>query len=76
VEAGSQAVQRERVINGGGVDSILQFRLERGGNKTKRKMKRRHQTHFGSIERKCDTTRWFDDVGRMRGDTMEGKKRR
>jgi hypothetical protein len=74
VEAGSQAVQQERVIDGGGVDSILQFRLERGGNKTKRK--RRHRTHFVSIERKCDTTRWFDDVGRMRGDTMEGKKRR
>jgi hypothetical protein len=40
-----------RVAGGGGVDSILWFRLKRGGNGTKhcQKMKRRQQAHLDSI---------------------------
>jgi hypothetical protein len=44
------------VSGSGGVDSMLQFRLERGddGMKHYRKMKRRHRAHLGSIGRKRD----------------------
>jgi hypothetical protein len=66
------------VIGGGGADSILQFRLERRGDGTKRcrKMKQRQRSHLGSMGRKRDMTRWHDDVGRTRGGTGEGKGRR
>jgi hypothetical protein len=59
VEGGSQPVPR-RVVGGGGADLMLLFRLEMGGDRTKRyrKMKR------------CD------DVGRRRGGTKERKVRR
>jgi hypothetical protein len=68
----------ERVACGGGVDSMLQFRLERGGDRTKRcwKMNRRQRARLGSIGRKCDTMRWCDDVDRSRDGTEERKGRR
>jgi hypothetical protein len=67
-----------RVACGGGADSMLQFQLERGGDRTKRcqKMKWRQRTHLGSMGRKRDMTRWCDNVGRRRDDTGEGKGRR
>jgi hypothetical protein len=48
-----------RVADGGGVNSILRFRLERGGDGTKScwKMKRRQRARFGSMRRKRDTAR-------------------
>jgi hypothetical protein len=64
------------VAGGGGVDSILRFWLERGGDGMKRKMKRMQGTHIGSIGRKCDMAQRWDDVGQMRGGTGEGKERR
>jgi hypothetical protein len=66
------------VADGGGGDSMLRFRLERGDNMTKyyRKMKRSQRARLGFIGRKHDMTRWRDDVGRRRGDTREGKGRR
>jgi hypothetical protein len=44
---------------GGGADSMLQFRLERGGDRMKhyRKMKRRQRARLDSIERNRDMTR-------------------
>jgi hypothetical protein len=52
-----------------GVNSMLQFRLERGGDGTKccRKMQQRQRAHLGSMRRKHDTGRWNDDVGWRRG---------
>jgi hypothetical protein len=54
-----------RVTYGDGVNSMFQFRLERGGDKTKRcqKMKRRQRAHLGSTGSKRDTVRQRDDVG-------------
>jgi hypothetical protein len=60
------------VARGGSVDSILQFRLERGGDGMKL-MKRRQQAHLGSTGRKHDTARRCGDVGQRRRGTMEGK---
>jgi hypothetical protein len=68
----------DRVACDGGANSMLQFRLERRGDGEKyyRKMKRRQQSHLVSMERKRDTVRRRDDVGRSRGGTEEGKVRR
>jgi hypothetical protein len=46
-----------RVACGDGVDSMLQFRLERGGDRIKRyqKMKRMQRSHLDSVGRKHDT---------------------
>jgi hypothetical protein len=67
-----------RVAYGGCADSILPFRLERGGDGTKRcqKIKRRQRTCLSSMGRKHDTVQWHDDVDRRRGSTGEGKGRR
>jgi hypothetical protein len=65
-----------RMAGGGGAESILQFWLERGGDRMKMKMKWRQRTHLDSIGRKCDMARWSDDISWMRGDTREGKERR
>jgi hypothetical protein len=65
-----------RVANGGGADSMLQFRLERGGDWIKhcQKMKwRRQRAHPGSMGKKHDMARWSGDVGQRRGGTREGK---
>jgi Zn-dependent M16 (insulinase) family peptidase len=64
--------------DGGGVDSMLQFRLKMRGDETKhyQKMKRKLRAHLGSMRRKCDTARRCGDVGRRRGRTIEGKGRR
>jgi hypothetical protein len=64
-----------RVAGGGGADLILRFQLERGGVRTNhcRMMKQRQQAHFSSMESKCDTTRWRDDIDQRRGGTREGK---
>jgi hypothetical protein len=61
-----------------GVDSMLQFLLERGSDMTKhyRNIKQRHRAHLGSMGRKRDTERRRDDVNRRRGGTREGKWRR
>jgi hypothetical protein len=66
------------VAGGSGSDSMLPFRLERGGDRMKRcrKMKRRRQTHLGSIRRKRDMAWWRGNVGWRRGGTEEGKGRR
>jgi hypothetical protein len=62
---------------GGGVNSILQFRLEKGDDATKhcQKMKRRQRTHLDSMRKNRDTVRWSGDVGQMRDDIREGKRR-
>jgi hypothetical protein len=67
-----------RVANGGDVDSILRFQLERGGDGMKhcRKMKRRQRVRLDSMGRKRDTLWRRDNVGRRRGSTKEGKGRR
>jgi hypothetical protein len=46
-------------------DSMVQFRLKRGGDEMKhcRKMKRRQRAHLGSMGRKRDTVRQCGDVG-------------
>jgi hypothetical protein len=77
VECESQAI-RGKVVGGNSADSMLRFRLERGGDRMKHcwKMKRRQRAHLGSMGRKCDTTRQNDDVGRRRVATGEGKGRR
>jgi hypothetical protein len=64
------------VAYGGDADLILQFQLEMGDNVMKhcRKIKQRHRAHLDSIERKRDTARRCDDVGRRRGSIGEGKK--
>jgi hypothetical protein len=66
------------VVDGGAVDSMLQFQLERGDDETNycRNMKRSQRAHLGSMKKKCDMVRWRDDVGRRRGGTREGKERR
>jgi hypothetical protein len=57
---------------------MLQFRLERGGNRTKRcrKMKWRQRARLNSMGRKCDLTRQRDNAGRRRDGTRERKERR
>jgi hypothetical protein len=64
-----------RMAGGGVVDSMFQFWLSRGGDRTKscQKMKRRQRAHLGSMRRKRDTMRWHGDIDRRRGDTGEGK---
>jgi hypothetical protein len=64
-----------RVADGGGVHSMLQFWLERGGDEMKRywEMEQRQQAHLSSIGRKCDMARWRGDVGRRRDSTGRGK---
>jgi hypothetical protein len=65
-----------RVAYSGGVDLMLQFWLERGGDGRKhcRKMNRRQRARLGSMEKKCDMVWWCDDVGQRRGDTR-GRER-
>jgi hypothetical protein len=60
------------------VNSILHFRLKRGGDGTKRcqKMKRRQRAHLDSMKRKRDTMQWRDEIGWSRGGTEEEKGRR
>jgi hypothetical protein len=67
-----------RVASGGGVESMLRFRLESGGDGTKhcQKMKRMQRVRFGSMGMKCDTAQWCDDISRRRVGTVEGKGRR
>jgi hypothetical protein len=67
-----------RLKNIGGANSILWFRLEKGGDKMKRcqKMKWRQRACLGSMERKHDTALLCGNVGLRRGDTREGKGRR
>jgi hypothetical protein len=64
------------IVCGRGADSMLEFRLERGDDEMKRyrKMKQRQRARLDSMERKHDTARWRDDVGRRRGSTGEGKR--
>jgi hypothetical protein len=64
-----------RVVCGGGAYSILQSRLESGGDETKRcrKKKRRQRARLGSIGRKRDTARRCDDIGQSRDGTGEEK---
>jgi hypothetical protein len=59
------------------VNSMLQFRLDRRGNGTKRcrKMNRRQRARLGSMGRKRDMVRRRDDVNWRRGGTEEGKER-
>jgi hypothetical protein len=68
----------ERVAGGGGADSMLQFRLERGGDGTKRcrNMKWRQRAHLDSMGRNCDMMRWRGDIDSRRGGTVEEKWRR
>jgi hypothetical protein len=49
----------EGIACDGGVNSMLQFWLERGGNGTKRyrKMKQMQQSRLGLMGGKCDMTR-------------------
>jgi hypothetical protein len=67
-----------RVAYDGGVDSMLQFRLERGGDGIKRcqKMKWKQRARFDSMGRKRDLAQWRDDFGRRRDGTEEKKGRR
>jgi hypothetical protein len=67
-----------RIVWGSGVDSMLQFWLEKGGDRKKRcrKMMRRQRAHLGSMRRKRDTAWLRDDVDRRRGDTGDGNGRR
>jgi hypothetical protein len=60
-----------RVTDSSGANSILRFWLEMGddGMKRCRKMKLRPRARLGSMERKCDTTRWHGDVYWRRGGT-------
>jgi hypothetical protein len=67
-----------RVANNGGADSILRFRLERGGDGVKRcqKMKRMQRACLGSMRRKKrDMVWWRGDIGRRTGGTGEGGTR-
>jgi hypothetical protein len=52
------------VAGGGGADSMLQFRLERGGDGTKRcrNMKWRQRAHLDSMGKNCDMMRWRGDI--------------
>jgi hypothetical protein len=71
-----------RAIRGGWatlvVHIMLWFRLERGGNGTKRyrKMKYRQRARLCSMGRKRDMPWWRDDIARRISDTEEGKGRR
>jgi hypothetical protein len=67
-----------RVAYGGGADLMLQFWLERGGDRIKRcqKIKRRQRARLSSIGRKCDMVRRRDDIDRRICNTEEGKGRR
>jgi hypothetical protein len=62
------------VAGSGGVDSMLLFWLERGGDRTKccRKMKRRKQARLGSMRRKRYTARGRGDIGQRRGTPGRG----
>jgi hypothetical protein len=64
-----------RIAYGGIAVSMLQFRLERGGNGIKRcrKMKWRQRARLGLMGRKCDLTRQCDNVGRRRDGTEREK---
>jgi hypothetical protein len=64
-----------RVACDSSMNSMLQFRLERGGDGTKRcqKMNRRQRAHLSSMGRKHDMVRRCDDLDRRRSDTEEGK---
>jgi hypothetical protein len=52
------------VADGGDAGSMLQFWLERGGDKTKycQKMKQIQQTHFGYMRKKCDMAQQCGDI--------------
>jgi hypothetical protein len=65
------------VTDSGGVDSMLQFQLERRDDVMKccRKMKRRQRAHLDSMRRKRNMT-WQNDIARRRGATRERKGRR
>jgi hypothetical protein len=64
-----------RVVDGGGEDSILQFRLERWGDGTKHywTIKQRQRTRLGSMGRRRDMAWWHVNVDRRRDNTREGK---
>jgi hypothetical protein len=64
--------------DGGGVNSMLQFQLESGGDGTKhcQKMKQRQGAHLGSMGMKYNMLRRHGDVCRRRDDTREEKERR
>jgi hypothetical protein len=57
------------------VDSMFQFWLERGGDRTKhcRNMNQRQRARLGSMGRKRDMVRQRDDVSQRRGGTEEGR---
>jgi hypothetical protein len=63
------------MASSGGVDLMLKFRFERGGDGTKycRKMKRRHQAHLGSMGMKHYMIQRCGDVDQRRNDTGDGK---
>jgi hypothetical protein len=67
-----------RVSVSGGVDSMLQFQLQRRGDDTKCcwKIKWSQRVHFCSMGRERDTAWWRNDVIRRRDGTEEGKWRR
>jgi hypothetical protein len=64
------------VVGGDGVDVVLRFRLEMGGDGVKYcwKIKWWQRAHLDSMERKRGTVRWHDDVDRRRGNTGEGTR--
>jgi hypothetical protein len=66
------------VADSGGVDSMLPFQLERGGDETEhsQKMKQRQRVHLGSMKTKRDTTWRRGDIGLRRDNTGEWKGRR
>jgi hypothetical protein len=71
--------QPRRVAGGGGVDSMLQFWLERGGGEMKcyQKMKQRQRAHLGSMERKRDTAWQHDGMTMLvRGEVAPGRGKR
>jgi hypothetical protein len=60
----------------GGVDSILRFQVERGGDGMKhcQKMKWRQRGHLGSMGKKSDTVWRRGHVYRRRCGTEEGRE--
>jgi hypothetical protein len=66
------------VADGGGVDSMIRFQLERrdDGMKKCRKMKRRQRVCLDSMGWKRDMVWWRDNIGRRRGGTGKGKERK
>jgi hypothetical protein len=66
-----------RVGDDGGVNSILWFWLERGGDR-RNVIERwsRPRARFGSMRRKRAMMWWNGDVGQRRGTTREGKETR